>query len=484
MLHWSEHSTRRDWIIEAHTGEAITYKDLPLAVGWVRSYIGEDSKTVLLALPGGIVTSVIWLAALTGGHLLIPVSPDSTASELKKYIEDHTPDLLIVPDNSAVETNSKVVTYSQFKYMLSELPDTAEQTPKDGSIFLSTSGSTGAPKGIVLSVKHITTTANNIITAHKLTDSDRGLTPLPFHHVNAPVVSLMTAILCGSQLIIAPKYSTTAFWDWVKKYDPTWISLVPTMIAILSETKRPLFLNSSSLRFIRSASAPLPATLLEAFESRFHIPIIETYGISEAASTITSNPIPPAVHKAGSVGFPAGVKLRICEPGSVTPLPIGTIGEVCIRGDNVITKYEHDRSPESFSEGWFKTGDLGYYDADGYLFLTSRIKDIIIRGGENIFPREIEDSITKTPGVAEAVVVGHPDPVMGEKIVAFITAATPADASIVSKAKKYAAQSLSPYKVPDSIVLLDSLPRTHTKKINKNALRNEPAYVRLSEQPS
>jgi len=473
---WAKIKGKKPAIVETHTNHLINYETLANAVFCIKNVLGNQPKILLLALPGGINDALIWLAALTGGHLMIPVSPNLTAYEYEQLLMQHTPDLLI-SDNELLHKlyTKETITSAAITDLLDRSDKQLPFSPaREGKVFLATSGSTGKPKGIVLSTTQMIITADNIRKSHKITEQDRGLTPLPFYHVNAPVVSLLTSILAGSELIIAPKYSTSHFWEWVKKYDPTWISLVPTMIAMLLTTDKPAFLKHASLRFIRTASAPLPKTNLEKFEKKFDIPLIETYGITEAAATITANPVPPGRHKPGSAGLPLGVSLRICKPQSDEVLNQGEIGEICVKGDNVISAYEQNAGKDSFSNGWFRTGDLGYIDKDGYVFLTGRIKDLIIRGGENIAPREIEEVLIQSPSVAEAVVVGQPDPIYGEKIVAFLILNQKnqkSNQATLEEIRDYAKKKLSPQKVPAAFSILAELPKTHTGKVDKNVLR-------------
>lgn len=453
-------SDPKNAIIEAETDQAISYQKLWDSIQALQIYLGAEPKTIVLALPSGILDSIIWLAALMFGHRLIPISPFITDYEFKQVIKQHKPDLIIDQENAA--DIAKIITQ--------KAQQKTNVKPSDGSIYLSTSGSTGTPKGVVLSTTKIVITAENICEVHMLTDKDRGLTCLPFYHVNAPVVSLITTILSGSTLIIAPKYSTSRFWSWVKKYDPTWISIVPTMVAMLLSTKRPSFLNKSSLRFIRTASEPLPAENLKRFEAKFKLPVIETYGLTEAASTICANPLPPYKHKPGSVGKPIGVEIKIVA-NKKQKAKQGETGEVWVKGKNVIDHYEADKSPDSFSRGWFKTGDLGHFDQDGYLFLTGRSKDIIIRGGENIAPREIEEVLLTHPNVKEATVVGHPDPIYGEKVVAFVVLNKDRGEKSIAELLTYAKSKLTPQKVPTRLFSLENLPRNKNNKVDKHQLR-------------
>lgn len=465
-------------IIETVTGETISYVDLASAVSGMHKFLGNRPQLIMVALPGGIVDAVIWLSILTGGHTMLPVSATLTEYEYNEYIADHEPDLIIAEDQATfAKHQGKFRSLAQCQTIIQKALRKKlrlSSSPTDGAVCLATSGSTGKPKTMLLSASTLVITAENIIKAHHLTDQDRGLTPLPFHHVNAPIVSLLTSVLSGGTVIIAPKFSVRRFWSWVQKYDPTWISIVPTIVAILLTTERPDFLDHASLRFVRTASAPLPEVYLTQFEEKFRIPVIETYGISEAGSTIFANPVPPGKHKAGSVGLPLGIHMKLCrfDEGNqhLVDVPQGGTGEVCIQGPNVIETYEDNRNPESFVDGWFRTGDLGFVDDDGYLHLTGRIKDIIIRGGENIAPREIEEVLLTHPNIREATVVGKPDPIYGEVIAAFVVLKEASEKTTPDELKAYTAARLSPQKVPATITILDELPKGKTGKVDKGAL--------------
>lgn len=475
LQHWAEIKGESAALIETNTKDSISYRDLFSSVTTLSGYFGKHKKKIVVALPGGIVDASIWLASLLGGHLLIPVSPMFTEFEYHEVIARHNPDLLITDFDLEVMPKIPVLT-SRDVQKIFDLSSSQNFVPQEGSVYLSTSGSTGNPKGMILSASQVVGTSNAIRKSHSISEHDRGLTPLPFHHVNAPVVSLTTSMLAGSMLVIAPKFSTSNFWSWVKEYDPTWISIVPTIVAMLLQTEKPAFLKSSSLRFIRTASAPLPVVNLHKFEKKFGIPLIETYGISEAASTITANPVPPGLHKPGSAGLPL-LPLRIGElkDGKIRAVPHGQIGEVFIQGDVVIKEYEEGRGSEAFVDGWFKTGDMGYLDEDGYLFLTGRKKEIIIRGGENIAPREIEEAILAYPSVEEVAVVGQPDEIYGENVVAFVVfqGSAEKDKKDPNTIKEFLVSRLSPEKIPTQIHVLDSLPRGKTGKIDKPSLKHK-----------
>ena len=231
---------------------------------------------------------------------------------------------------------------------------------------------------------------------------------------------------------------------------------------------------------MRTGTAALPATDLRAFEAKFGIPLIETYGLSEAASQVTANPVPPGRHKPGSAGLPVGVSLRICLPRAdgdedLHDVPRGETGEICISGPSVISAYYGNADKESFQNGWFRTGDLGYQDEEGYLFLTSRLREVIIRGGENIAPREVEEVLETYPAVREAAVIGRPDAVYGEQVVAYIVVNGSWSPELAQKLHEYAAQKLSAHKVPVDFIAVDALPKSALGKVEHRLLQKRDA---------
>lgn len=460
-------------IVETETDRRITFQELHHAVIALQQFFGEEKQTIVLATPGGITSAVIWLTSLIFGHLLIPISPKTTEFEYEELLRKHTPTILITETNTWVtKPHAKHLILSDIETITKNKINLKQYNkPTDGTVYLETSGSTGKPKGILLSASQIIITAENIINIHELHESDRGLTPLPFYHVNAPVVSLITAILTGSTIIVAPRFSASRFWIWVEKYQPTWISIVPTIVAILLKSDKPNFFKKSSIRFIRTASAPLPVANHKKFEEKFGLSIIETYGISEAASTIFANPLPPKKNKPGSVGLPLGITGKIVDPETGKKIKQGEIGEIYIKGKSVIDHYEDGNGSDSFEGEWLKTGDLGYFDEDGYLFLTGRKKEIIIRGGENILPREIEEILYTYPGINEVAVVGQSDEILGEKVVAFVVTEKTKEKDLAEKIKIFAKAKLSPHKVPAEVYIVDKLPRGKTNKIDRNALK-------------
>ncbi len=485
LVYWATARPDSPFLIEADTGNTLTYRHCLAAVQAMRRLLGAEPRCILMALPSGSVSAVLWLSALTGGHTLIPVAPDTPAQELQHLAGKFPPDVVVLEragDQARLAgQEARFLTQAECQASIDYAAPAEPLLPAvDGWVCLMTSGSTGEPKGVVLGERQIAWTADHVRQSHQLSPADCGLCVLPFHHINAPVVSLCASLLAGSSLVIAPRFSRSQFWGWVERYQITWASIVPTILAMLLHTEKPAFL-PGALRFVRTASAPLPALQLCQFEQRFGIPVIETYGLTEAASQVCANPVPPGRHVPGSVGKPVGVSLRICQPRtSQAPQPLqdvapGETGEVCISGPAVIASYIGDQGKGAFQGGWFRTGDLGYQDAEGYVYLTGRIRDVINRGGENIAPREVEEVLLAHPAVWEVAVTGQPDPLYGEQVVAHVVVGDPWTPALEQLLRAHCAERLSRSKVPARFLPTDALPRTHNGKIDRQSLRRRQA---------
>jgi acyl-CoA synthetase (AMP-forming)/AMP-acid ligase II len=440
-------------------------------------------KTIFLQMSGGIIQALIWLSTLMGGHTLVPLAPDASPAEKKRALAMFKPDIIFV-DHLEEEWKNAGTYAPQIERQECErwlhqplsLNNDLLTSGHIGRVCVMTSGTTGEPKGVILTEEQILWTAEQVRRVHQLGPEDRGLTALPFFHVNAPVVSLCASLLAGATITIASRFSRRQFWDWIERYEITWASLVPTMIAILLNDTPTMF-RSRTLRFVRTGSAPLPAAHLKDFEARFGVPIIETYGLSEAASMIVANPLPPEVRKPGSAGRPVGISLRICQightatSGTLRDVLPGEVGEVCVQGPNVIRSYYGDAGRTSFQDGWFRTGDLGYLDNDGYLFLMGRLRAVINRGGENIAPREIEEVLQDHPAVREAAAIGRPDPIYGEQVVAYVSVREQWTPQLAQSIRAYAEHHLSRQKVPIDLIVLDELPKNRVGKLAREILK-------------
>jgi acyl-CoA synthetase (AMP-forming)/AMP-acid ligase II len=354
-------------------------------------------------------------------------------------------------------------------------------------VLMYTSGTTGTPKAVGLRHRHLLAAADNVIASHLLGPADVTYCFLPMFHINAQVIAFLATLVSGGRIVLASKFSASRFWPTVLEYGVTWVSAVPTIIAILLKTPRPERI-PSHLRFIRSASAPLPVLDARRFEREFGIPLIQSYGMTEAASQICVNPLPPGERKLGSVGRPVGVELQVMDDEGRVLGP-GQVGEIVIRGRSVIDHYEGGNSLHDFRDGWFLTGDLGYVDADGYVFLTGRKKEMINRAGEKISPYEVEDVIREHPRVRQVGVVGLPDPLYGERVTACVVSdATPSDQErVAAEILELCRAALSRYKWPAEVRFVETIPVGPTGKVQRARLKQQlmeggrvPAQVRRS----
>lgn len=491
LLHWATRQPDATFIRDVDGGSSLTYQECFRSVRRFQSWLGPDPRTIVLALPASTVTAVVWLAALTGGHRLVPCSPDCTPHELSRLFRAHRPDMMILDGanhqlDAALAEVARPTLQMVTRARLAEAcagwaaEDAIENPPepREGALYLTTSGTTGEPKSVRLRAGQIAWTAEQIRISHRLTRTDRGLAVLPFFHINAPVVSLCATLQAGGMVALAPRFSRSRFWSWIADERITWASIVPTIVALLLQSDGPTT-PPSALRFVRTASAPLPAAHLLAFERRFGIPVVETYGLSEAASQITANPVPPGQHKPGSAGVPTGVSLRVCVPAGDTSgaalrdVAPGEEGEICVSGPSLIEEYGGGAGAASFVDGWFRTGDLGHVDADGYVYLTGRLRDVINCGGHKVAPREVEEVLLAHPSVRDVAVVGESDPLFGQRVVAYVVStqsALPTNESLTSSLRPYCAKRLSTYKVPSAFFAVPSLPRTRTGKIQRHLL--------------
>ena len=322
LRHWAATQPAAPFIVSVESGRTLSYAASLAAVRGFQARLGAQPRTILAALPPGETMAILWLAALTGGHQFVPISPESTAAEWKRVVARYAPDVRVTesPPDASGPAAALTLTPGELDADLdrwshaADVGDTAAGwQPREGVLHLMTSGTTGAPKGVSLSARRIAWVADQIRQNHGLTPSDRGLSVLPFFHVNAPVVSLCASLQAGAAVVIAPRFSKSRFWSWIEREQITWASVVPTIVALLLQTERPDWL-PGALRFVRSASAPLPVAHLRAFEQRFDLPLVETYGLTEATSTVAANPVPPGVHKPGSVGPALGADIRVCVP--------------------------------------------------------------------------------------------------------------------------------------------------------------------------
>ena len=347
------------------------------------------------------------------------------------------------------------------------LPEVAEE---DDALLLYTSGTTGMPKGVILSHKNMVAGGEYTALAHELTPEDRVLCSLPLYHINGEVVTVVSPLVTGGSVVMPHKFSATSFWRQISEYRCTWFSVVPTIISYLCSATdlEEQGLHLDQLRFGRSASSALPPQLHKSFEEKFHVSIVETMGLTETAAPVLSNPIEPSKRKYGSPGRPVGNEAKIINAEG-KEVSRGEQGEIMVRGDNVMRGYYKapDITKKTLEpDGWLHTGDLGYMDEDGFVFVIGRIKELIIKGGENIAPKEIDETLYKHPAVLDAAAVGIPDKDYGEEIMACVTM-KPGCKVTEEELVNHCLEHLGKFKTPKVFKLMDELPRGPSGKIQR-----------------
>ena len=381
---------------------------------------------VAVRLPDVFGYAAALVGILAAGRVAVPLDPGAPAGDVARMLKVAQPWALVGDDLESGLPVLGLPRPGDRGQAAGAERDPAPGGAGRGGIFLCTSGTTGTPKGILLREDQLMHVARSVAAHHRLTPADRGYCCLPLFHINAEVVGLLATLAAGACLVVDRKFSRRGFWELIGTRQITWINAVPAIITILAMD--PPVAMPGRVRFIRSASAPLAPSALERFEDSFGIPVVETYGMTEAASMITANPL-DGPRKAGSAGRPAGTEVRVVsrDEDLLRPCPPGTIGRVQIRGPGVITEYAAGGPAGAIdADGWLETGDLGHLDQDGYLFLAGRSDDVINRGGEKIYPREIEEFLLTQPGVRSAVVVAASDEVLGQRPVAYVVPAVQA----------------------------------------------------------
>jgi acyl-CoA synthetase (AMP-forming)/AMP-acid ligase II len=350
--------------------------------------------------------------------------------------------------------------------------DPSAVQPDDIALILHTSGTTARPKIVPLSQANVTASAGNIARTLALGPDDVCLNIMPLFHIHGLIAAVLSSISAGASVVCAPGLQAFRFFSWFREARPTWYTAVPTMHQTLLELapRHRDVIAAGRLRFIRSSSASLPPQVMVALEEMLGVPVIEAYGMTEAAHQMASNPLPPAPRHAGSVGIAAGPEIAIMdEAGDL--LPQGQIGEVVIRGGNVTAGYENnpDANAKSFASGWFRTGDEGMLDDAGYLRLTGRLKEIINRAGEKISPLEIDNLLMEHPAVQQVVTFAMPSRMFGEEVAAAVVLREGAEADSETL-RDFVAARLAPFKVPRQIVFLTEIPKGSTGKLQRIGL--------------
>jgi acyl-CoA synthetase (AMP-forming)/AMP-acid ligase II/thioesterase domain-containing protein len=450
--------------------------------------IGQDDR-VAVHLPNGPEKALSFLAVSTIAACA-PLNATCTTNEFDAALSNLEPKALIVaPDldvakravvakhgisvitaTPALEREAGILTLSASAK--TKCAAEVRSQPDAIALLLHTSGTTSRPKLVGLTHEQLRRSAENIARSLQLNPRDRCLNIMPLFHIHGIVGAILSSLYAGASVVCSPGFQGRRFFQWLEEFRPTWYTAVPPMhaaiVALASERKD--ILEHHSLRFIRSCSAALPHPVLRDLEHRFAIPVLEAYGMTEAAHQIACNPLPPAVRKPGSVGLGTGVEIAIVDAHGRT-LGRDCEGEIVIRGDSVISSYVGNPSADehSFTDGWFRTSDIGSIDRDGYVFIKGRAKEIINRGGTKISPHEIESVLLDHPNVAEAVAFAMPDERLGEEVAAAAVLRRPNSAA-ATEIGEFIASRLSDFKIPRQLVFLDEIPKGPTGKLQRVGL--------------
>lgn len=449
----------------------LSYTQMVEEVAWLGAALRShgihrgDRVGIQLADPDQFV--VAWFAVLAVEGVAVPISPEAPHTDVYRTLSRVTATTLLQGAQDGGVRLVPVPTAISPQLL-------APQAYDGGGVILWTSGSTGEPKPVGMQTKALWHTANQVRHAQNLTASDRGYSPLPLFHVNAEVVAVLASLLSGSTIVIPTKFHRSAFWHHVLDYQVSWINAVPTILSLVAQSvEGPERHQLRDIRLVRSASMALPQITRERWKERWGLAITETYGLSEAASQVTANALPPEDNPPGSAGKARGVKLRVVgETGR--SLPPGTVGAIEIQGDSVINPRwgPNQWALDKMHDGWYTTGDLGYLDESGFLYLKGRSREVINRGGEKVFPREIEEVVLRLAAVQECAAVGAPHPILGEEVVLFVVAREAAGEDLVTTVMSHVETMLASYKVPSRVLLVSSLPIGPTGKLARRRLQD------------
>lgn len=449
----------------------------------------KKGDKVSFMMGNGYQANKIFLGSMYSGFVSAPLNLLSQPSQLE-YVLDHSDTKIVFFTEDQIERletahgnvkrNIKLIQINNDAETIFpededisdfDLPDVTEE---DDALLLYTSGTTGVPKGVILSHKNMVAGGQYTAMAHELTPEDRALCSLALYHINGEVVTAVTPLVSGGSVVMPHKFSASNFWELISEYGCTWFSVVPTIISYLTSgtSLEGEDLRLDQLRFGRSASSALPPSLHKAFEEKFKVSIVETMGLTETAAPVFSNPMDPSKRKYGSPGQAVGNTAKIIDKKG-NEVPRGTHGEIMIKGDNVMKGYY--KAPEKTTEalesdGWLHTGDLGYMDEDGFVFVTGRIKELIIKGGENIAPKEIDEALYRHLAVLDAAAVGIPDSDYGEEIMACVVV-KPDFTTTVEELRNHCLEHLGKFKTPKVIKIMDDLPKGPSGKIQRLKLR-------------
>ena len=478
--------------IAAPGRDPLTYEalrdDVARLAGELRALGVEREERVAIVLPDGPEMVVAFLAVASCATVA-PLNPAYREDEFRFYLDDLNAKVLITRAGEVAEAHAALpagtlrVTLEGDAGALRLSHDGAPVEPSEPrfaqpdhvALVLHTSGTTSRPKLVPLTQRNLTTSASNIVASLALGEADRCLNVMPLFHIHGLIGAVLSSLASGGCVACTPGFDAFRFFDWLDELNPSWYTAVPTMhqLILTRAGRNADVIERNPLRFLRSSSASLPPSVMEELERVFGAPMVEAYGMTEASHQMSCNPLPPAERKPGSVGKGTGVEVAIMDAEGQL-LPGGATGEVVIQGGNVTAGYENnpEANAGAFTGGWFRTGDQGFLDGDGYLFLTGRLKEIINRGGEKVSPREIDEVLLQHPAIAQAVAFAVPHERLGEEVAAAIVLA---DGAMLSEreVRDFAAEHLAAFKVPRKVVTVDEIPKGPTGKLQRIGLAKQ-----------
>jgi len=441
----------------------------------------KKGDVVSLLLPNSAEYIVAYFACWTLGAIAGPINSLLKSEEIEWTLANSESKLLLVsseflsklegrssPEQIVFDDVEAVATASENELSACEIE------ASDDAVIIYTSGTTGKPKGCLLTHENLVANARQIVEWLEFGPDDRLLSVMPLFHMNAVSVTTMSALYAGGSTVVSPKFSASRFWGIIEKYKITSFGSVATMLSMLlasgeQQEKEAAKIPSASLRFAMCGSAPVPAEVLNRFEEIFNCLVVEGYGLSESTCRSTFNP-PTKQRRPGSCGLPIGNEMAVWNEYN-EPVGNGELGEIVLRGPNIFRGYfkNPEATAKAFDGGWFHTGDIGYRDAEGFYFIADRKSDMVIRGGENIYPREIDELLFTHPAIASAAAIGVPDDLYGEEVEAFVVLREGQNAS-ESELIDFCREHLADYKCPKRIHFLDDIPKGPTGKLLKREL--------------
>ncbi|CCG84732.1 protein of unknown function [Taphrina deformans PYCC 5710] len=483
-------------IVIPENGPSFKFSALQHLVADFQAQLAEigvgHGDAISMALPNGLEFTVAFFGSCAQRCISAPLNPAYKKSEYEFYIDDLKSKVVLVPRGFVEKNDASVQAAKEYSAAVAEVywdgkhvqvdlkipskslkrTQVQQAQADDIGLVVHTSGTTGRPKAVPLSQKNLTRTMGNIVRTYALNPQDRTLLVMPLFHVHGLLCALLGSLLSGASVVIPSKFSAQTFWRDFTEHQCNWYTAVPTIHQILLRTPVPS--PRPKIRFIRSCSSALAPSTMAKIEETFDAPVLEAYAMSEAAHQMTSNPLPPASRKPGSVGIGQGVRVTILDAGG-DEVPIGQEGEISIMGENVTAGYLNNEraNKEAFTaRGWFRTGDQGKLDSQGYVFITGRIKELINRGGEKISPIELDGALVSHPKVAEAVAFGVPSDMYGQEVACAIVVAAGQQLT-EEEVKSYMTDRVARFKVPKVVYFTDAIPKMGSGKVSRKVVADK-----------